>query len=72
MADNRPRILVPGRMNQRVLDRLPARTRVIWILRHVLAEPLPAIVELSACSQSTVQRRLREAEALLEEALRHA
>jgi RNA polymerase sigma-70 factor (ECF subfamily) len=55
-----------------VLDRLPARTRVIWILRHVLAEPLPAIVELSACSQSTVQRRLREAEALLEEALRHA
>ena len=55
-----------------VLDRMPARTRVIWILRHVLCESLPAIVELSACSQSTVQRRLREAEALLEEALRHA
>jgi len=55
----------------RALDRLPARTRIIWILRHVLHEPLYAIVELSACSQSTVQRRLREAEHELEEALRH-
>lgn len=49
----------------RVLDRMPARTRVIWILRHVLDEPLGVIVELSACSQSTVQRRLRDAENLL-------
>jgi RNA polymerase sigma-70 factor (ECF subfamily) len=49
----------------RVLDRLPARTRVIWTLRHVLDEPLHSIVELTACSQSTVQRKLRDAEALL-------
>lgn len=49
----------------RVLDQLPARTRVIWLLRHVLGEPLHAIVELTACSQSTVQRKLRDAESLL-------
>lgn len=53
------------------LDRLPARTRVIWILRHVLDEPLHAIVELSACSQSTVQRRLRDAESLLAKEFHH-
>lgn len=53
----------------RALDLLPARTRVIWILRHVQHEPLHAIVELTGCSQSTVQRRLRDAESLLEEEL---
>jgi RNA polymerase sigma-70 factor (ECF subfamily) len=55
----------------RALDRLPARTRVIWLLRHVLDEPLQSIVELSGCSQSTVQRRLREAEAFLAMELHH-
>jgi DNA-directed RNA polymerase specialized sigma24 family protein len=45
-----------------VLDQLPARMRVIWLLRHVLDEPLHVIAELSACSQSTVQRELRHAE----------
>jgi RNA polymerase sigma-70 factor (ECF subfamily) len=50
----------------RALDSLPARTRVIWVLRHVLEEPLHSIVELAACSQSTVQRALRDAEALLD------
>jgi RNA polymerase sigma-70 factor, ECF subfamily len=51
------------------LDRMPARTRVIWVLRHVLGEPLQAICELTGCSQSTVQRRLRDAEAQLAEEL---
>jgi RNA polymerase sigma-70 factor (ECF subfamily) len=55
----------------RVLDQLPARTRVIWVLRHVLDEPLHAIAELSACSQSTVQRKLRDAESLLAKELPH-
>lgn len=54
-----------------VLDRLPARTRVIWILRHVLDEPLHSIGPLSGCSQSTVQRRLREAESALKQELDH-
>ena len=55
-----------------VLDRMPARTRVIWLLRHVLDESLQSIAELTACSQSTVQRRLRDAESLLAEELPHA
>ena len=54
------------------LDRLPAQTRVIWILRHVLEEPLHSIGPLSGCSQSTVQRRLREAESALAKELDHA
>jgi RNA polymerase sigma-70 factor, ECF subfamily len=54
-----------------VLDRLPARTRVMWLLRHVLGESLQAIVELTSCSQSTVQRKLREAESLLDQELHH-
>jgi RNA polymerase sigma-70 factor (ECF subfamily) len=56
----------------RVLDRLPPRTRVIWLLRHVLDEPLHAIVGLSGCSQSTVQRKLRDAEGFLAEELHDA
>jgi RNA polymerase sigma-70 factor, ECF subfamily len=52
-----------------VLDGLPAQTRVIWLLRHVLSEPLHAIVELTGCSQSTVQRKLRDADARIAEEL---
>ena len=55
----------------RVLDRLPARTRVVWILRNVLEEPLHTIAELAECSLSTVQRRLIEAEAVIDEELSH-
>jgi RNA polymerase sigma-70 factor (ECF subfamily) len=54
------------------LDKLPAQTRVIWLLRHVLDEPLQGIVELSACSQSTVQRKLRDAESFLAKELHDA
>ena len=55
----------------RVLDELPARTRVIWILRNVMSEPLHSIVELTACSQSTIQRKLRDAEQQLARELNH-
>jgi RNA polymerase sigma-70 factor (ECF subfamily) len=56
----------------RALDLMPARTRVIWLLRNLLGEPLHAIVELTACSQSTVQRKLRDAEDHLTRELDHA
>jgi RNA polymerase sigma-70 factor (ECF subfamily) len=55
----------------RVLDRLPAKTRVIWILRNVLDEPLHAVAALAECSQSTVQRRLIDAQALIDTELCH-
>lgn len=47
-----------------LLDRLrsmPASLREPWLLRFIDGETLPRIAELLDCSQSTVQRRLREA-----------
>jgi RNA polymerase sigma-70 factor, ECF subfamily len=50
----------------RRLDRLPVAERVAWLLRHVEGEALDDMVVLCGCSKSTVQRRLRSAEAQLE------
>jgi RNA polymerase sigma-70 factor, ECF subfamily len=50
----------------RRLDRLPVPERVAWLLRHVEGESLEDMVLLCGCSKSTVQRRLRSAEARLE------
>lgn len=47
-----------------LLDRLrsmPSTLREPWLLRFIDGETLPRIAELCDCSQSTVQRRLREA-----------
>lgn len=47
-----------------LLDRLrsmPQSLREPWLLRFIDGETLPRIAELCDCSQSTVQRRLREA-----------
>jgi DNA-directed RNA polymerase specialized sigma24 family protein len=47
-----------------LLDRLrsmPQSLRDPWLLRFIDGETLPRIAELCDCSQSTVQRRLREA-----------
>lgn len=49
----------------RALDRLPAEERVAWLLRFVEGESLDDMVTLCGCSKSTVQRRLRSAQALL-------
>jgi len=38
---------------------------VAWVLRHVEGESLDDMVALCGCSKSTVQRRLRSAEARL-------
>ena len=52
----------------RCLDRLSADERVAWVLRHVEGESLDDLVVLCGCSKSTVQRRLRAAQArILEE-----
>jgi RNA polymerase sigma-70 factor (ECF subfamily) len=50
----------------RRLDLLPVPERVAWLLRHVEGESLEDMVLLCGCSKSTVQRRLRSAEARLE------
>jgi len=46
-----------------LLDRMPVDERVAWLLRHVEGESLDDMVALCGCSKSTVQRRLRAAEA---------
>lgn len=43
------------------LGRLSPSQRKAWVLRFIDGETLPRIAELCECSQSTVQRRLREA-----------
>ena len=45
----------------RLLETMPASERVVWVLRHIEAEPLERIATLCGCSVSTVQRRLRSA-----------
>jgi len=47
----------------RILARFPSEERVIWILRHIEGESLDEIGRLCECSKSTVQRRIRSAEA---------
>jgi RNA polymerase sigma-70 factor (ECF subfamily) len=51
-----------------LLERLrgmPTSLREPWLLRFIEGETLPRIAEICACSQSTVQRRLREAGELM-------
>jgi RNA polymerase sigma-70 factor, ECF subfamily len=55
----------------RMLERLPADQRVVWVLRHVEGESLDAMAELTGSSKSTVQRRLRAAEHEMERGLDH-
>ena len=43
------------------LRAMPLSLREPWLLRFIDGETLPRIAELCDCSQSTVQRRLREA-----------
>jgi RNA polymerase sigma-70 factor (ECF subfamily) len=47
------------------LDRLPARERVAWTLRHLLEEPLDVVAENCGCSLATAKRRIAAAETVL-------
>jgi RNA polymerase sigma-70 factor (ECF subfamily) len=49
----------------RMVERIPVRQRVVWVLKHVEGETLDAIAEICGCSKATVQRRLRAAERAL-------
>lgn len=50
----------------RMVERLPVRQRVVWVLKHVEGETLDSIAEICRVSKATVQRRLRAAERALE------
>jgi RNA polymerase sigma-70 factor (ECF subfamily) len=45
----------------RALDRLPARERVAWTLRHVEGEGLEEIAAMCGCSLATAKRRIASA-----------
>ena len=47
----------------RELEKLPALSRTAWVLRHLEGQSLDEIAAACECSKSTVQRRLRHAEA---------
>jgi RNA polymerase sigma-70 factor (ECF subfamily) len=51
----------------RTLERMPRDERLVWVLRFVEGETLESIAELLGCSVSTVQRRLRAAQATMGE-----
>jgi RNA polymerase sigma-70 factor (ECF subfamily) len=51
----------------RTLERMPRDERVVWVLRLVEGETLESIADLLGCSVSTVQRRLRAAQATMGE-----
>jgi RNA polymerase sigma-70 factor, ECF subfamily len=48
------------------LERMPVDERVVWVLRTVEGETLESIATALGCSLSTVQRRLRAAQAFME------
>jgi RNA polymerase sigma-70 factor, ECF subfamily len=49
------------------LRHLPEQLRQAWLLKHVQEWSLGSIARASCCSTSTVQRRLREADAAMHE-----
>jgi RNA polymerase sigma-70 factor, ECF subfamily len=49
----------------RELEQLPALVRAAWVLRRLEGQSLDDIAVACACSKSTVQRRLRDGDALL-------
>lgn len=49
----------------RMLDKMPRDERIVWVLRLVEGETLEAIADLLGCSVSTVQRRLKAAQAAM-------
>jgi RNA polymerase sigma-70 factor (ECF subfamily) len=53
-----------------VLDALPARDRVAWLLHHVEGETLPAVAQLCGCSLATVKRRIAGIQTQIEEQLK--
>jgi RNA polymerase sigma-70 factor (ECF subfamily) len=51
----------------RMLERMPRDECIVWVLRLVEGETLESIAELLGCSVSTVQRRLKAAQAVMGE-----
>jgi RNA polymerase sigma-70 factor (ECF subfamily) len=57
------------RQVQIILDQIPARERVAWVLRHLEREPLEIVAELCNCSLATAKRRIAAAQDKLRRAV---
>jgi RNA polymerase sigma-70 factor, ECF subfamily len=55
----------------RILDRMPARERLAWSLRHLDGERLEDVAERCACSLATVKRWIAAAQARLQKEIGH-
>lgn len=53
-----------------VLQELPPRQRIAWMLRHVEGEPIDAVAEACRCSRATVKRWLVAADRRVKEHVR--
>jgi RNA polymerase sigma-70 factor (ECF subfamily) len=53
-----------------VLQELPPRQRVAWMLRYVEDEPIDAVAEACRCSRATVKRWIARADARVKEHVR--
>lgn len=65
-AGSNPEHSAEVRAAYRILERMAAEERAVWVLRHLEEESLDDIAAICACSKSTVQRRLRTAQARFE------
>jgi RNA polymerase sigma-70 factor, ECF subfamily len=54
----------------RLLDRLPARQRAAWVLRHVEGERLEEVAQHCGCSLATAKRLIARAEHWIERSTR--
>jgi RNA polymerase sigma-70 factor, ECF subfamily len=55
----------------RILDRLPARERLAWSLRHLDGQRLEDVAERCACSLATAKRWIASAQARIEKEIGH-
>jgi RNA polymerase sigma-70 factor (ECF subfamily) len=54
-----------------VLDELPAKERIAWVLRHLEGEQLEDVARIVGCSLATVKRRIAAAHETVKEMMGH-
>jgi RNA polymerase sigma-70 factor (ECF subfamily) len=55
-----------------VLDRVPANSRIAWVLKVLEGEPLGRVAALCGCSLAAVKRRIAKVDDAMTEELAHA
>lgn len=56
----------------RLLDRVPAKHRIAWILRMVEGEPVDEVARLCNCSRATAKRWVEAVQSTIEREMGHA